>query len=106
MTVRLTAGCLQAHDMNFMSGKCFVDTNILVYAHDRSAESNINAFNGCWNSSEHVGFARTVYQSSGQNQPSLARGRSSPTDTRLRDMGSGHQHLGVDSPGTRNRVAL
>jgi predicted nucleic acid-binding protein len=23
--------------MNFMSGKCFVDTNILVYAHDRSA---------------------------------------------------------------------
>jgi len=23
--------------MNFMSDKCFVDTNILVYAHDRSA---------------------------------------------------------------------
>src|SRR5205823_10658006 len=27
----------QAHGMSFMSGKCFVDTNILVYAHDRSA---------------------------------------------------------------------
>jgi hypothetical protein len=31
------AGRLQAHEMNFMSGKCFVDANILVYAHDRSA---------------------------------------------------------------------
>ncbi len=31
------AGRPQAHGMNFMSDKCFVDTNILVYAHDRSA---------------------------------------------------------------------
>jgi hypothetical protein len=31
------AGRPHAHGMNFMSDKCFVDTNILVYAHDRSA---------------------------------------------------------------------
>jgi len=31
------AGHPLAHGMNSMSDKCFVDTNILVYAHDRSA---------------------------------------------------------------------
>jgi predicted nucleic acid-binding protein len=33
-----------------------------------------------------------MHQSSAQNQPSPARGRSSLADTRLRDVGSGHQH--------------
>ncbi len=31
------AGRLPARETNSMSDKCFVDTNILVYAHDRSA---------------------------------------------------------------------
>ena len=30
------AGLLGLHGTNFMSDKCFVDTNILVYAHDRA----------------------------------------------------------------------
>ena len=91
-----------------MSDKFFVDTNILVYAHDRSAGIKHQRAQALveqlWHSGEGV-LSTQVLQELCVNlgkkgARSSAGGSSSFADTGLCDLGSRLQHSRIDHPGT------
>ena len=96
-----------AHEMNCMSDKCFVDTNILVYAHDRSTgikherarSSDRRALELGQGRAEYAGSARALHQPSPQGRESYAGGGSSQIDSRILDLGGRHEYSRIGARG-------
>ena len=93
-----------------MNDKCFVDTGILVYAHDRSQHQRAQRLlEQLWDSGQGVLSTQVlqelcIHLRRKISRPPVEEVRLSVRD--YRNLGGRHQHSRVCSPGTRYRAAL
>ncbi len=108
------AGRPLAQGMNSMSDKHFVDTNILVYAHDRSAgvkhQRARTLLEQLWDSGQGVLSMRVLQELCinlcRKDQPCSAGERGPSADPGLHNVGGRHQFSRVCSPGAGYRGTL
>jgi len=93
-----------------MPDKYFVDTNILIYAHDRSAglkyERARDLVERLWISGQGVLSTQVLQELCINLRPPTVGGRSSPDHTGLPKLGGRGQYSGVGLAGAGNRGAL